>query len=199
MEPIHGSGFSRASMQEKSASAMANAIAAASATSVLVAVFIEQRTRLTHIARKIVGSAEIAEEITQEAYLKLMQGSCATVVDRPFCYCCQIVRNLALDHCRRQTLESTYRVHTEDGELPQVAGVGTPDQSLHEHCVFEAIEDALAALPLRTRHAFELHRVSGLTQREVARELGCSATLVNFMLKDAMAALAACRDLLAPA
>jgi RNA polymerase sigma-70 factor (ECF subfamily) len=35
-----------------------------------------------------------------------------------------------------------------------------------------------------------------LTQREIARQLGCSATLVNFMLRDATQAVASCRDLL---
>jgi DNA-directed RNA polymerase specialized sigma24 family protein len=43
-----------------------------------------------------------------------------------------------------------------------------------------------------------LHRVDGHTQQEVAAMLGVSATLVNFMVRDAMKALAGCRDLLAP-
>lgn len=165
-------------------------------TRALADVFIAHRAQLKCIARKIVGTLEIAEEITQEAYLKLMQGVCRQPVDRPFCYCCRVVRNLALDYCRRQAIEATYRVYTCDGELPQVPGVGMPEQSLHERCVLDAVDSALASLPARTRHAFELHRVSGLTQREVARELGCSATLVNFMLRDATAALAPCRAML---
>lgn len=159
-------------------------------------VFIAHRAQLRRIAQKIVGTPEVADEVTQDAYLKLVEGACARNVEKPYCYCCQVVRNLALDHCRRQAVEATYRIYTEDGELPQVSGGSRPDQRLHEMQVLAAINRALDTLPPRTRHAFELYRVGGLTQREIARRLECSATLVNFMLRDATQALASCRHLL---
>ncbi|ASI68656.1 RNA polymerase subunit sigma-70 [Diaphorobacter nitroreducens] len=159
-------------------------------------VFVAHRAQLRRIAQKIVGTPEIADEVTQDAYLKLVEGACARNVDKPYCYCCQVVRNLALDHCRRQAVESTYRIYTEDGELPQVAGGCVPERCLHERQVLDAIDAVLGTLPPRTRHAFELYRLGGLTQRDIAQQLGCSATLVNFMLRDATQAVASCRDLL---
>ncbi len=159
-------------------------------------VFIAHRSQLRGIAQRIVGSPELADEITQEAFLKLAEGATLRQIDKPFCYCCQVVRNLALDHCRRQAVESTYRVYTDDGELPPVAGGTAPEQGLDERRVLRAIDEALSALPSRTRKVFELYRLGGLTQREIGRELGCSATLVNFMLKDAADAIAGCRGLL---
>ncbi len=36
-----------------------------------------------------------------------------------------------------------------------------------------------------------------MTQRQIAAQLGCSATLVNFMIRDVVDALRGCRDLLA--
>lgn len=159
-------------------------------------VFVAHRAQLRRIAQKIVGTSEIADEVTQDAYLKLVEGACARNVDKPYCYCCQVVRNLALDHCRRQAVESTYRIYTEDGELPQVASGRVPERCLHERQVLEAVDGVLGTLPPRTRHAFELYRLSGLTQRDIAQQLGCSATLVNFMLRDATQAIASCRHLL---
>ncbi|UXY15527.1 sigma-70 family RNA polymerase sigma factor [Chitiniphilus purpureus] len=162
----------------------------------LETVFLAHRAQLHRLAKKIVGTPELADEITQEAYLKLVEGACAREVANPFGYCCQVVRNLALDHCRRQAVEATYRVYTDDGELPQVPGVGTPERGLHERRMLDAIEEVLGTLPPRTRLAFELYRLAGLTQREIAKRLGCSATLVNFMLKDVAEALRQCRSLL---
>ncbi|QTD47345.1 sigma-70 family RNA polymerase sigma factor [Ottowia testudinis] len=159
-------------------------------------VFVAHRAQLRCIAQKIVGTSEIADEVTQDAYLKLVKGACARDVCKPYTYCCQVVRNLALDHCRRQRVESDYRVYTVDGELPQVAGGCIPERHLHERQVLDAIDEVLRSLPPRTRHAFELYRLGGLTQRQIAQELGCSATLVNFMLRDATQAIASCRDLL---
>ncbi|CUJ48733.1 sigma-70 family RNA polymerase sigma factor [Achromobacter sp. ACM03] len=159
-------------------------------------IFIAHRAQLRRIAQRIVGTPEIADEVTQDAYLKLMEGACARDVSKPYSYCCQVVRNLALDHCRRQAVESTYRIYTDDGELPQVAGGCVPDRRFQERQVIDAIDQILGTLPPRTRRAFELYRLGGLTQREVARQMGCSATLVNFMLRDAAEAVASCRDLL---
>lgn len=162
---------------------------------VLAEIFIAHRAQLRRIALRIVGTAELADEITQEAYLKVAHGACSRQVDKPYCYCCQVVRNLARDHCRRQAVEATYRVYTEDGELPHVPCASTPERVLHERRLLMSVEKALQRLPQRTRHAFELYRLSGLTQREIGRQLGCSATLVNFMLKDAVEALAGCREM----
>lgn len=159
-------------------------------------VFIEHRPQLRNIARRIVGTPELADDITQEAFLRLADGAEIRDIEKPFCYCCQVVRNLALDHCRRQSVEATYRVYTDDGELPQVSGGTTAEQGLDERRVLRAIDKVLSDLPARTRKVFEMYRLSGLTQREIGKELGCSATLVNFMLKDAAAAIAGCRDLL---
>ena len=114
---------------------------------------------------------------------------------KPFCYCCQVVRNMALDHCRRQAVESSYRIYPDDGELPQVSGGSIPDHQLHGMQVIDAIDRILCGLPSRTRQVFELSRLGGLTQRDIAQEIGCSATLVNFMLRDATQAIACCREL----
>ena len=159
-------------------------------------VFIENRSQLRGIALKIVGTADLADEITQDAYLRLAEGSVDRQVEKPFFYCCKVVRNLALDFRRKQAVEDKYRIHTDDGELPPTPGGSIPDQSLHERQLLEAVAKALDTLPPRTRKVFELYRLGGLTQREIGRQLGCSATLVNFMLKDAVTALSECEYLM---
>ncbi|TJZ72942.1 sigma-70 family RNA polymerase sigma factor [Chitiniphilus eburneus] len=161
-------------------------------------VFLEHRSQLLSIARRVAGDSDIAEEILQDAYLKLVEGACAQEVRNPLGYCAQVVRNLALDYLRRQAVENTYRVYTEDGELPQVAGGVLPDQGLDERKLLDAIEQALSTLPARTRLVFEMYRLGGLTQREIAAQLGCSATLVNFMVRDVGLVLAKCRGMLHP-
>lgn len=158
--------------------------------------FLENRIKLRSIALRIVGSADLADEITQEAYLRLANGAYTRQVESPYFYCCKVVRNLALDCRRKQAVEDKFLIRTEDGELPPTAGGSIPDQSLHERQLLEAVMRALDRLPPRTRQAFELYRLGGLTQREIGRQLGCSATLVNFMLKDAVNALSDCAHLM---
>lgn len=157
----------------------------------LVEVFIEHRAQLRSIAKRIVGTADLADEVTQDSYLRLVEGACARNVDRPFCYCCQVVRNVAIDYCRRQRVEAKVRVYTDEGDLPEVPVLVCPAQRLDDRRLICAIDQVLSNLPPRTRQAFELFRLGEVTQREIGVRLGCSATLVNFMVKDALEALKA--------
>ncbi|MGK6309822.1 sigma-70 family RNA polymerase sigma factor [Variovorax sp. DT-64] len=159
-------------------------------------VFIVNRAQLWRIARKIVRTADLADDVTQDAYLKIVDGPCERQAERPFSYCCQVVRNLALDYCRRHTIEAAYRSFDVDVEVVEVPCVATPDRALRERRVIDAIDRLLGALPPRTRHAFELYRIEGLTQREIAQRLGCSLGLVNGLIGEATIAIAQCRHLL---
>lgn len=164
--------------------------------STLCDVFLANRAQLWRVAQKILRKADWADEVVQDAYLKLVDGASAAHVRQPLSYCCQVVRNLAFDYFRHHAVEATYRSFGEAVELIEVPGGPTPEQGIDERKLLARIDQALDALPPRTRQAFELYRLGGMTQRDIGARLGCSATLVNFMVKDAMAALEGCRDLL---
>ena len=150
----------------------------------LAEVFVATRAQLQRVAQKIVRTSDLADEVLQDAYLKLADGASLREVRKPLGYCCQVVRNVAFDYHRHHSVEASYRTYCEDVE-----------RLLDGRQALAAIDRVLDALPARTRLAFELNRLSGLTQREIGVRLGCSATLVNFMIKDADAALESCRYL----
>lgn len=162
----------------------------------LCAAFIEHRSNFHAIAYKIVGGRDFVEDVLQDAYLKLVEGVCAREIINPLGYCCQVVRNTALDYLRRRAVEARYIEQTKDGELPDVPSDARTEAGIDERRILERVEKVLATLPERTRLVFELYRLKGLTQREIAAGLDVSATLVNFMIRDVMLALASCRDLL---
>lgn len=150
--------------------------------------------QLRGIALKIVRRTELADEIVQDAYLKVADSHRVNSIEKPFCYCCQIVRHLAIDHFRRHAIESGYRrfdINIEELDRP---GHATPEKILSEKKMLEAVEQVLENLPERTRRAFELCRLGDMSQRDAGRDLGCSATLVNFMIRDASSALRTCRN-----
>ena len=61
-----------------------------------------------------------------------------------------------------------------------------PETSHINFSTLEHIETALNDLPSRTRYAFEMYRLHGVQQKDIAKELGVSPTLVNFMIRDAL-------------
>lgn len=84
----------------------------------------------------------------------------------------------------------------EDGEhVPSQQG--TPEQLAIGRQNLRIVDKVLEGLPDRTRRAFEMHRLTGFTQRDIARRLGVSATWVHFMVREASDALNQCRHLLA--
>jgi RNA polymerase sigma factor (sigma-70 family) len=69
----------------------------------------------------------------------------------------------------------------------------TPEALAIDRQQLSIVEQALAQLPERARRVFELYRLEGRTQRDIATMFGISPTLVNFMIRDA---LDQCRDAL---
>ena len=157
----------------------------------LEAVFLQHRSRLRDTAQSIVGVRDAAEDVTQTAYLKVLELSRDIVIRQPVSYCFQVVRHLAIDHRRRIMLES--RFLTDESQAQTVSAIGSPERSVIAGEHIALVAKALDSLPTRTRTAFTLYRLNGMTQREIALKLGVSPTMVNFLIRDAVEALKRCR------
>ena len=150
--------------------------------------FVRLREPLRRAALAIVGSPERADDVLQEAYLRVHELADAGGIRQPVNFCFRVVRNLALDHWRRAAFESELLVKQEEGEhVP--AAQATPEQQAISHQRLAIVDCVLKGLPARTRKVFELYHLSGLTQRAIGRELGVSAGLVNALIREATDAL----------
>lgn len=159
----------------------------------LQATFIEHRHRLREAAQRIVGNRHLAEDVLQSAYLRIRDTSEQLLIQQPVSYCFQVVRHLAIDQSRRRALESQFFAAEFEGHAvpaPQMS----PERTAIGGQLLALIEATLARLPVRTRQAFILYRVEGMTQRAIADRFGVSPTLINFLIKDAIEALKQCRD-----
>ncbi len=168
----------------------------ASPRNVLAVLYQTHRRQLLHTAARILGSRDLADDVVQDTYLKLLEMPAPQDLRDPVAYLFQTVRHLSIDYHRRRALESRLFAGQVDGQYA-VSQAVAEDAAVSRQALALAA-DALARMSARTRRAFELHRFEGCTQRDVARELGVSATLVNFMIRDADAALNACRQYLLP-
>ena len=161
----------------------------------LAQAFVANRAQLRRAALAIVRAPEEADDVVQDAYVKLIEARCDAEVRQPLAYCFQVVRNMALDRRRRSAFESgLFGVEEEGHSVPAV--MGQPERHAISWQNIAIIDRALAELPKRTRTAFELYRLNGLTQRDIGAQLGVSVGLVNSMIRDAMMALTHCRTML---
>ena len=150
----------------------------------LLAAFVECRPGLVEAAARIVGCRRAAEDIVQDTFLKIHEITDEEGIRQPTGYLFRMVRNLAIDCYRRITLELQHMAPEDEG-LHVCAPCASPEAAVLQREGLCVMARALAELPERTRRVFEMHRLDGCTQKEIASHFGVSPTLVNFMVRDA--------------
>lgn len=146
--------------------------------------FLAHRTALLDYATPIVGCRARAEDVVQEAFLRFTQTSNGgEAIGQPVAYLYRIVRNLAIDVTRRLANETL-----RDGASLEaiVSPAPSPERTAIGRDELRQVAEALDELPERTRRAFEMHRLSGHTFREIARTLGISVGLAHQLVRDAL-------------
>jgi RNA polymerase sigma-70 factor (ECF subfamily) len=168
-------------------------LGSAGAGSSLLEVFFDQRRRLIGLATRITGCRSQAEDIVHDAYMKLDTLDLAGTIRSQASYLNRVVRNLSIDHYRRRALEERLICEETDIGETSICETASPEELVSDQQMLELIASALAELPERTRRAFEMHRIHGMKQKDIAQALGVSTALVNGMIRDAMLR---CREVL---
>lgn len=149
--------------------------------------FVDQRSALVDYATPIVGDRNRAEDLVQEAFVRLapsMDG--ASTVEQPAAYLARIVRNLAFDWNRRRRIERRQEeAEPEWWMLPEAPA--TPEQSLMRAENLAKVDRLLADQPRQVRLAVALVRFEGYTVAEAGARLGVSGATVSRMVGRAMA------------
>lgn len=135
-------------------------------------------------ALRIVGDADVAEDLVQDAFerawLYLENGG---LIDNFLAFMYRTARNICLSYLRdrRETLD--------ESNIPEV-GEEDIDTSVRDARIWRAID----ALPERCREVFLMSKRDGLTNQEIADELGISLKTVKNQMTKAFSRL---RDALA--
>jgi RNA polymerase sigma-70 factor (ECF subfamily) len=144
--------------------------------------FLEHRARLIDYAAPMVGCRARAEDVVQEAFIRFSSGDVG--LTQPVGYLYRIVRNLAVDWARHVAVEGG---PPDTAALDEVAApIPSPEQAALYRDELKTVAEALAELPARTRMAFEMHRLGGLTLQAIAGRLGISVGLAHQLVRDAL-------------
>jgi RNA polymerase sigma factor (sigma-70 family) len=149
----------------------------------MLALYLEHRRALVNYANGIVRDRAGAEDVVQEAYLRL--STVSQEISHPVGYLYRIVRNLALDWARRSSTERPDRAVFDTLEaVPQ-------DAPSAEHVLLfrdelRVVQEALAELPERTQTAFRMYRLEGQTLQQIANHLGVSVVRAHQLVKEAI-------------
>lgn len=118
-----------------------------------------------------------ADDLIQEAYCRMAALDATDHITHPASYFFQIVRNLLLEQLRRAKV---VRFETAI-ELDSMAGGEdlSPERIVAGRRELARVQGLIAGLPDRCRRVFELRKLHGVSQREIARMLGVSESVVE--------------------
>ena len=131
-----------------------------------------------NLALRMMGNAQDAEDMAQEAFLKAYNSLPGFRGDSKFSvWLYRIVSNVCLDQLRKKSKRPTVSLsmEDEDGEetqldLPDTAQ--SPEELLEKKLTREAVRRGLAQLPEDARQILLLREIQGLSYEEIGEALG---------------------------
>lgn len=133
-----------------------------------------QGARVLRYLRSRLGSEQDAQDLAQEAYLRLLRVADEKMIRDPVAYLFRIARNLV--HELYTTMpppsESIDDVDLADDRMSVEAQTESEQQ-------FDRLNAVMERLPPKCRAALIMHRRDGMTYDEIAGELGVSSAMVK--------------------
>ncbi|MFL9924503.1 sigma-70 family RNA polymerase sigma factor [Herbaspirillum lusitanum] len=129
--------------------------------------------------RHKLDSVDSASDIAQDTFLRIIRlhdGNTLSQLDEPRAYLRTVAKRLLVNFYERQSLE---RAYAEALAMIPEAQMPSPEQRL---LIFEALQEIdalLDALPAKTREAFLLSQLDGLSYAQIATALDVSERTVK--------------------
>lgn len=141
--------------------------------------------RARAIARRLMGNADEADDLVQDAFLRALQRIDTFDVSRPFGpWFFRLLVNLGLDQHRRRRAPEV-----ELDEVAIASSTPTPDRDAEGAEIRVQLQAALDTLPPRQRLVVWSFEVDGREISEIAATLGLSPVTVRWHLSEGRKAL----------
>ncbi|MNT48864.1 putative RNA polymerase sigma factor FecI [compost metagenome] len=139
---------------------------------------------LRNFARLKAGDASAAEDLVQEAYLRLVNSD-VSALRNPRAFLYRVLNNLSIDHLRRQRRTKLRFKPLEDNDVADERE--DIERGIIARQRLKILEDAIGDLPPRCRECFILRRFDNLSHAEIAERMGITKSAVEKHLAAATA------------
>ncbi|HEU0243671.1 MAG TPA: sigma-70 family RNA polymerase sigma factor, partial [Candidatus Limnocylindrales bacterium] len=157
----------------------------------LDALYERYKTMAYGIARRITGDDSLAEDVVQEAFLGAWRSADRYVTGRGSVktWLLSIVHHRAIDAVRRRRPASELPEEAEGMRTPEPLTLPDVWGEVSGRLDASAVQAALAALPALQRQALELAYFGGLSQTEMATQLGVPLGTVKSRVRLALVSM----------
>jgi RNA polymerase sigma-70 factor (ECF subfamily) len=129
------------------------------------------------LQRRKVAGLEV-DDVIQETYAILATRESVADIRFPKSYAFQVAHSVVMRHVRRARI-LPIRSLADLHQLEAAADAPSPEQETMDRDELLRLAEAISTLPGRTREAFILRQIEGLSQREIARRMGLSENTVE--------------------
>jgi RNA polymerase sigma-70 factor (ECF subfamily) len=157
----------------------------------LLDAYLSRREDLVRFFAARLRSMAAAEDLAQDLYVRVASLDCGEPVENPSAYLYRLAANLMLDRLRSDRRSGARDSAWVQSQRLELHGEALTDEPSAEQTVagrqrLALLTRAIADLPPKTRRAFELHKLEGLTQEDTARALGVSRKTVEKQISSAL-------------
>ncbi|MDO4163228.1 MAG: RNA polymerase sigma factor [Bacteroides sp.] len=143
--------------------------------------FLPYHRKLYSVAFRLLEDAADAEDVVQEAYLKLWdKRDGLALICNPEAFCVALVKNMCFDLLR----SGKYTLSKQTVELDNVQDVQSADHLETKEDVRE-VKRIISRLPLQQQQVVTLHDVKGCSYEEIERVTGLKAVNIRVLLSRA--------------
>ena len=128
------------------------------------------------------GNIKQAEDIAQEAFLKLWEKRHDVKKETLLSYLYRIAHNIFINQVKREQLSFKFQNVSMEKDIDHVS----PEYEMELKEFDQKLQKALAELPEINRVAFLMNRVEGLKYREIAESLEISIKTVEKRMQNAL-------------
>lgn len=162
----------------------------------LLDAYLSRRDDLVRFFAARLRSMTAAEDLVQDLYVRVASLDSDEPIENPSAYLYRLASNLMLDRLRSDRRSGARDSAWSQTQRLELAGEAVSDEPSAEQTVagrqrLAELARAMRDLPPKTRKAFELHKLQGLTQEETARALGVSRKTVEKQISAALQRLLA--------
>ncbi|WP_341915240.1 RNA polymerase sigma factor [Ferrovibrio terrae] len=150
----------------------------------LFAAFFDHQDGLKRFLRRRLGNAALAEDLTQETWLRAAAANAAPI-ENPKSYLFRVAANLANDHLRRA--RHGIELQGQESVVPFYADPRpSPEQQAAGRSELQRLLRAVDGLSPRAREVFILAKVHELSHAEIALRLGIAKNTVMVHMANAL-------------
>ncbi|HWA86088.1 MAG TPA: sigma-70 family RNA polymerase sigma factor [Opitutus sp.] len=131
----------------------------------------------TWLAGKFPALVDV-DNVIQEALMRVWRAHTTTAIQSPRALLFAAAHNLAIDQLRRQNIVPMDSL-AEIGDLTVIEESPTPSEIAARNQELELLTKAIQCLPEKCRQVLTLRKIYGLSQKEIARQLGISEHTVE--------------------